>query len=111
MIYRGQGFLAVIEFGSTPTPFPPSPVSKLPLSQSFGVSPVELADERRGGHRADSKRPQESLALYKSFNTLWDSRIKAKQWVNEKDYIHLSAEYKLPILPLRKILTINCKKT
>jgi hypothetical protein len=79
MIYRGKGFLLIIGFGSTPTPFPPSPVSKLPLSQSFDVSPVELADERRGGHGAESQRPQESLALYQSFNTLWDSRIKDKQ--------------------------------
>jgi hypothetical protein len=29
MIYRGPGFLAVLWFGSSPTPFPPSPASKL----------------------------------------------------------------------------------
>jgi hypothetical protein len=27
MIYRGQGFLAVVLFGSSPIPSPPSPVS------------------------------------------------------------------------------------
>ena len=39
------------------------------------------------------------------FQSSFLSRLKS---IN---YIHLSAEYKLSILPLRKILTINCKKT
>jgi hypothetical protein len=48
-IYRGPDFLAVLRFGSTPTPFPISPDNKLSsILQSPCVSPVELTD-RRGG--------------------------------------------------------------
>ncbi len=58
---------------------PPSPFSRqqvVYLSQSSCVSPVELTDERVGGGgggwaRRQIIRPRESLALYKSFNTLW----------------------------------------
>ncbi len=44
MIYRKLGFLAVVRFGSSPTPCLSSPVSKLSLCSS--VSPVQLTDER-----------------------------------------------------------------
>ncbi len=37
MIYRGPGFLKVVGFGSSSTPFPPSPVSKLSLIISLPV--------------------------------------------------------------------------
>ncbi len=56
MIYRGPGFLAVVWFGSLPTPYLPSPVSMLSLFLSLPVS------------RGSSLR--ESLVLFKSFNTL-----------------------------------------
>jgi len=48
MIYRGPGFLAVVSFGSSSTPFPLSCQQVVSLSQSFYVSPVQLND-RRGG--------------------------------------------------------------
>ncbi len=75
MFYRGASILAVVWFGSPPTPSPP------PLSSAsflFGpsscVSPVELTDRRvgrRGWTSSQIIRPRESLTLYKSFNTLW----------------------------------------
>ncbi len=50
MSYRGTGFLAVERFGSTPTPLPLSPISKLLLFRSLpNVSPVELTDGRGVG--------------------------------------------------------------
>jgi hypothetical protein len=58
-------------FDSAPLPLP-SPLSRqqfVSLSQSFCVSPVELTDES-GWARSQIIRPQESLALYKSCNTL-----------------------------------------
>ncbi len=42
MIYRGPGFLTVVWFGSSPTPFSREQV--VSLSQSFCVSPDELID-------------------------------------------------------------------
>ncbi len=74
MIYRGAGFLAVVWFGSSPAPSPPLlSASRLSLSQSPFVSPVELADVRGGGWgRSQTIRRQESLVLYKSFNTLYN---------------------------------------
>ncbi len=39
MIYRRLGFLAVVWFGSSPTPSPPSPVSKLSLFLSLPLCP------------------------------------------------------------------------
>jgi len=72
MIYRGPGFLAVVWFGSS-CPFPPSPVSKLDRRHT----------RRRGGRgwaRSRIIRLQESLVLYKSFNTLWLKRFTATWW-------------------------------
>ncbi len=70
MIYRGPGFLAVVWFGSSPTPFPPH----VSLSQSSCVTTVEHTDRRGGGGRGWARsqvmRPRKILAL-KSFNTLW----------------------------------------
>ncbi len=70
---EGQAFLIWLH---APTPFPSSPVGKLHLFLMFScVLPVELTDRRGGGPRgwAWSRiiRPQESLALYKWFNSLW----------------------------------------
>jgi hypothetical protein len=49
MIYRGAGCLAVIWFGSSPTPFPLNSRQIISLSQSSCVSLAELTDERAGG--------------------------------------------------------------
>jgi hypothetical protein len=61
MIYRVPGFLAVVLFGSTPTPSCQQVAS---LSQSSCVLP----QTERGGERVSvepNHLPQESLALYK----------------------------------------------
>ncbi len=68
MICRGPGFLAVV-YDSAPRPSPAPPfVIKLYFCRSFDGWAYW-----RGGRRvawSRSIRPQESLALYKSFNTL-----------------------------------------
>ncbi len=73
MIYKGPGFLAVVCFGSTPIPFPNlfKPSANCPFFSVSCVSPVELTDGGRGWAWSRIIRPQESLALYKSFDTLW----------------------------------------
>jgi hypothetical protein len=65
MIYSEAGFLAVVLFGSSPSPFPPLPVATS-LSQSSYESPVELTDGRGVG-----EEPNYTIArsLFKSFNT------------------------------------------
>jgi hypothetical protein len=65
MIYRWPGFVAVAWFGTTPTSFP----GQRGVSLSSCVSAVELTDERGGSGRGDQS--YDSMALYKSFNTLW----------------------------------------
>ncbi len=73
MIYRGPGFLAVVRFGSSPTPSHPLfPQPLVSLSQSSCLSPVDLTDGRGGRGWAS-----ESLARYKSFNTLWGATVQA----------------------------------
>ncbi len=68
MIERGPGSLAIIWFGSSPTPFPPlSRQQVVFLSQSSCVSPGE---GRMGWVKSEIIRPRESLVLYRSFNTL-----------------------------------------
>jgi hypothetical protein len=50
MIYRGPDFLAVVRFGSSPSPIPSlSRQQDVSLSQSSCVSPVEFANGRGGG--------------------------------------------------------------
>ncbi len=68
MIYTGPGFLAVEWFGSTPTPSPRLP----PHSKT--EKERQIAAGREGGRRWACSRitePQESLILYKLFNTRW----------------------------------------
>jgi hypothetical protein len=48
MVYRGSGFLDVVFFGSSPTPYPPHP-SVITLSLSSYVLLVELTDGEGGG--------------------------------------------------------------
>ncbi len=77
MIYRGPGFLAVVWFGSSPTPSPP-PVSKSrPATHRKTKKERQFADGRRGKGWARSRiiRPLESLVLYKSFNNLCVGRL------------------------------------
>jgi hypothetical protein len=72
MIHRGPGFLAVVWFGSSPSP-PPSSVSKFSIVLSL---PVGLTDGEEGGKgvgRSQIIRWRESLVLYRSSNTLWVS--------------------------------------
>ncbi len=74
MIYGGPGFLANIWFGSSPTPFLPSPVSNLSLFLSLAVcrrsTLLKAVTGGEGWARSQIRRPRECLVLYKSFNTL-----------------------------------------
>jgi len=70
---------------SAPLPPPSCPLSRpqvvLFLSQSSCVSPVEPTDEGDGGRGwawSQSIRSWESLALYKTFNTLWDPHTRLR---------------------------------
>ncbi len=80
-IYRGPGFLAFVWFGSTPTPYPPpSPVSKVTLFLSLSVCRrSSLLTEEGGGGWSRIIRPQESLALHKTFNTLCEKLYRRVQ--------------------------------
>jgi hypothetical protein len=66
-------FVAVCMIWLLPPTPSPTLSSKISLSQSSCVSPVELTDGRvgRGWKRSQIIRGRESLVLYKSFNTLW----------------------------------------
>jgi hypothetical protein len=71
LIYRGPGFLAVISFGSFARTFPPPSVSKLSLFFNLPVwRRSSFLTGRGGGGEEQIIRRQESLVLYKSFNTL-----------------------------------------
>jgi hypothetical protein len=69
MNYRGPGFLAAVCFGSSPTTF-----NNWYLFVSFPVRRRSGYWRERGGRgwaRNQIIWPRESLALCKSFNTLW----------------------------------------
>ncbi len=70
MIYRGPSFLAVVWFGSSPTPS-----THLPSGDTQEDWEKETTCWReRGGKvwaRSRTIRPQDCLVLYKLFNTLW----------------------------------------
>ncbi len=73
LLFRGLGFLAVVWFGSSPTPFPPLPSASCLSFTVFLCVAVRAYWRERGrgaGARSQIIRPQESLALYNSFNTL-----------------------------------------
>jgi hypothetical protein len=63
MIHIGPGFLAVVRFGSSPTPFPPflhlSREQVVSLSQSSRVWPVELTD---GGGKGAGEEPNHTTS-------------------------------------------------
>jgi hypothetical protein len=73
MIYRAPSFLAVVWFGSSPTPFPiPFPsASCLSFSVFLCVAGRACWRERGRARGAKSYDHRESLALYKLFTTLW----------------------------------------
>ncbi len=62
MIYEGPGFLAVVWFGSSPTPLASSPVGKLFLFLTLGEG---------SGRGAKSYDREKLWHQYISFNTLW----------------------------------------
>jgi hypothetical protein len=67
-INRGPGFLAVVWFGSSTTPPPASPLLSVSLNSETQEGNYRWQE---GGGGSQTRRPQ-SMALYKSFNTLWD---------------------------------------
>ncbi len=81
MIYGGPGFLAFAPH-ALPLLAPLSrPQVVFLLSQSSCVSLVEPTDEGDGGRGwawSQSIRSWESLALYKTFNTLWDPHSRLR---------------------------------
>jgi hypothetical protein len=64
----GPGFLAVVWFGSSPTPNPP-PVSELSLFLSLPM--CRRSSLLTGNWEEPMKQWQESLVLYKSFSARW----------------------------------------
>jgi hypothetical protein len=80
MIYRGPDFLAVEWFGSSPTPF--SPLSSQQVVSLFRSSCVSLVGIQWGeglegvGEEPKMLRQRESLALYRSSNTVWQQACK-----------------------------------
>jgi hypothetical protein len=77
MIYRGSGSLAVVWFGSSPTP----PVSKLNRRRRHTVrlrKRDNLLTGEGGGKGVDqdpNHSTAKSLVLYKPFNTLWPTPL------------------------------------
>jgi hypothetical protein len=67
-----QGFLAVIIFGSSPIPFPPSVSSACDTQDDWERETTCWQKRGKGGRgRSQIILRRESLVLYKSFNTLW----------------------------------------
>ena len=67
-------FFAVVWFGSLHTPYPLSPVSKRVRRHTGRLRKSDnllTGEGGRGWARSRIIRPQGSLILYKSFNTLW----------------------------------------
>jgi hypothetical protein len=86
MIYRGPGFFATVSFGSTPPP--PTLLScqykldQRPTARLRKRDNLLSQEGGRGWARSQIIRPQESLVLYKPFNTLWfvESSDILRQW-------------------------------
>ncbi len=74
MIYRLSGFLAIVRIGSSVSTCTPSPVRKLDRRHTERLRKRDnllIGEGGMGWARGQITRPQESLVLYKSFNTLW----------------------------------------
>ncbi len=91
MIYSGQGFLAVVRFGSSPIPSPLSRKQAVFLSQSTCVSPVELTDGRGGGGAGGSGRGDKSNDREKawpSINCLLSANAPSEEtWLTVSTYL------------------------
>ncbi len=90
MIYRGPGFLAVVWFGSSPTPLPhpPSSLSKLNRQHTGRLRKKDkllTGEGGRGWARSWIFRPQESLFIYKSFGNLWSNLYFSPAVILQKD--------------------------
>jgi hypothetical protein len=72
-ITEDQAFLAIVSAPPPPTSPPLSPVSKMDRRQRKTEKERQLSDAKGGREwaRSQTLRPQESLVLSKSFNTLW----------------------------------------
>ncbi len=79
MTYSGPGFLAVVWFGSPPTP--PHPLPSVDRRHTGSLKKRDNLLTGYGWGRSQIIRPQESLVLYKSFKTLWSYSFKT---ANEK---------------------------
>ncbi len=100
-IYRGPDFLAVIWFGTLPNPFLLSRQQVVSLSV-FGRA--YCRERGRGSARSKKIRLRQSLALYKSFNTLWcvlsSDKYEISLFFNE--FAHLFCSWlhvRLPVGP------------
>jgi hypothetical protein len=71
--FIGPGFLSVLWFGSSPTQYPPTSVSKLSLFLRLPVCRRSSLLTREGGGRNKIIRRWESLVVHKpsNTNTLW----------------------------------------
>jgi hypothetical protein len=58
IVYRGPGFISVIRFGSSPTPFPPipSPVGKLDRRHTRKTEKERQLADGRGGREGESAK-------------------------------------------------------
>jgi hypothetical protein len=71
----------VVWFGSSPTPFSPSPVSKLSICLNLPASRRSSLLTGKGVGEEPNRTTAKSLVLYKSFNTLcqtFDQRIRVR---------------------------------
>ncbi len=89
MIYRGPDFLMIVWLGSSPTPFSPSPVSKLPLYFSLPVwrrQSLLTAEREKGGGggvaRSRIIRPRENpCSINHSILSLYCTIIYSTKWI------------------------------
>ncbi len=79
MIFRGPSFLAVVWFGSWPTPLPLSLQQIVSLSQFSWVSPVELT-EGRGWGRSQTSDHGKALSSINHSNSLATINVGEVIW-------------------------------
>jgi hypothetical protein len=73
MIYKGPGFLAVLNMAPL-SPHLPSPVSKIESATHRKTEKERWERRAKEWVRSQIIRWRECLVLYKSFNNLWFSR-------------------------------------